>query len=445
MDVARLNFSHGDHASHARLFRLVRREARTAGRPVAVLQDLQGIKLRTGTFPGGSITLKRNQLVRLVPGTAEGAADLLHISYPHLLRDVKRGARVLIDDGLVELRVTGRQGRHLTARVLEGGRVSDRKGVNLPGTRIRMESFTRKDREDLAAGLELGVDYVAVSFVREAADIRKVRAFIQKAGADVPLIAKIEKPEAVEDIAAILEEADGIMVARGDLGVELSPEDVPLVQKDLIGRANARGRLVITATQMLESMTGHRRPTRAEAADVANAVIDGTDALMLSAETSAGRYPAEALAMMDRIVRRTEKGIAAVPSYLQGTTYSEAVARAAGEAAEAVGARYAVAFTQSGYTARLLSKYRPSVPVIAFTPSEAVRRRMSLYWGVTPMTMRVLRSTDAVFKEVDRRLLEANLAKPGDSIAIAASTPIGVDGKTNLMKLHRIQGPATSL
>lgn len=440
MDVARLNFSHGDHASHGRAFALIREAARKYDRPVAVIQDLQGIKIRTGTFEGGAITLKKGGEVAVLPGVGKGSVERIFVSYEGIVKHSRAGDRILINDGLVELKVIGKQRGVLRARVVEGGEIEDRKGVNLPGMKLPSSALTAKDRKDLLFGLTLGVDYVAISFVREAADVRKIRDFIERRGPGLPLIAKIEKPEAVDNIDAILDEAEGIMVARGDLGVEMPAEEVPLIQKMLIERANRRGRLVITATQMLESMTGHSTPTRAEATDVANAVLDGSDALMLSAETSIGKYPIPALRMMDRIVRRTENSIQAAPSYLTGGTYSEAVAEAAARAAEDVGARFVVAFTQSGYTARLLCKYRPSVPIIAFTPQERVRRRMSLYRGVMPKLMKPLRSTDEVFSEVEKTLLGEKLIRPGESIVITASAPVGGEGKTNLMKLHRAGG-----
>jgi pyruvate kinase len=440
MDVARLNFSHGDHESHHRALRAVREGAAKYGRPVAVLQDLQGIKIRTGPMRDGAVRLLKGASLEIAPGRAAGTAEKICIDYAGLARDAAVGDRLLLDDGLIELVVTGRSGRSLKARVKEGGILMDRKGVNLPGVSISASAFTPKDREDLAFGIKAGVDYVAVSFVRSAADIVKVKKYLAGQGAEIPLIAKIEKPGAVDNIGEILEEADGIMVARGDLGVELPPEDIPLIQKSLIEKANRKGRLVITATQMLESMTVHATPTRAEATDVANAVIDGTDALMLSAETSTGKYPLKALSMMDRIIRKTEQQREAVRSYMPGDSFSEALAESASSAADVTGAKFIVAFTLSGYTARLLSKVRPHAPVLAFTPREHVRRRMSLYLGVTPMIMRRLRSTDAVFSEVERALLEKRLVKPGDRIVITASTPVGVSGRTNLMKLHRIGG-----
>jgi pyruvate kinase len=440
MDVARLNFSHGDHASHKKIINAVRALSKKSGRPVAVLQDLQGIKIRTGAVQGTAMALRRGDQFTIVAGKGLCRVGNITISYTGLIKDARMGDRILLDDGLMELKVTGKSRGALRAKVVEGGVLTSHKGVNLPGMRLSAESFTAKDREDLAFGLKLGVDYVAVSFVREAKDIVKVKNYIRRAGRSVPVIAKIEKPAALKNIDAILDEADGLMVARGDLGVEVPPEEVPILQKILIERANRRGRLVITATQMLESMTAHMRPTRAEVTDVANAVIDGTDALMLSAETSTGKYPVKSLQMMDRIIKETEGAMESFSDFEARGTYSEAVAEAAVEAASDIGARYIVAFTHSGYTARLLSKYRPRVPVLAFTPSEEVMRRMSLYWGVVPMRMRLLKSTDAVFDAVETILLESGLARKGESVVITASTPIGGEGKTNIMKLHRLGG-----
>jgi pyruvate kinase len=440
MDVARLNFSHGDHEFHGRAIGLIREGARKYRRPVAILQDLQGIKIRTGKVEGGAVPLVKGQELLVSPGTGIGTREKIYISYPGLSRYAKKGDRILLDDGLMELRVTGKRKGSLVTKVREGGVLRDRKGVNLPGIRISMRSFTEKDVSDLEFGIAKGVDCVAVSFVREASDIRVVRQWLNERGHALPIIAKIEKPEALENIDRIIAEADGLMVARGDLGVEVPPEEVPLLQKMLIEKTNIKGKTVITATQMLESMTLHRRPTRAEVTDVANAVIDGTDALMLSAETSAGKYPLESLAMMDRIIRRTEAERQAMSSYVQGRSFSEAVAEAAARAAEDIGARYIVAFTQSGFTAKLLSKCRPSVPIVAFTPSEEVLRRMSLYWGVIPGFMRPLKSTDEVFQEVETVLLKEKMARKGDSVVITASTPILGAGKTNLIKLHRIGG-----
>lgn len=438
MDVARLNFSHGDHASHGRVIGLVREAARKAGKPVALLQDLQGIKIRVGLMRDGEVELKTGSTVRVFPGAGTGDADGIYITYPLLLRDARPGDRILIDDGLIQMRVVRREKTCLTARVLEGGLLRDRKGVNLPGMRISTRSFTAKDRKDLAFGLRNGVDYVAISFVRTAAEVRAVKNAVKRKGADVPVIAKIEKPEALANIDEILAVSEGIMIARGDMGVELSPEEVPLVQKDLILRANTQGKLVITATQMLESMTGHRRPTRAEAADVANAVIDGTDALMLSAETATGSHPVDAVRMMDRIVAYTEQKQGAVSSYIEASSYADALADGANQAAKDLNAEVFVAYTHSGFTARLASKFRPEMPIIAFTPDRAVMHRMSLFWGVVPRYIKPSQSIWQLMREVERSLLRERLAKKGDKAVVIAASPLSTRGKTNFMKLIEI-------
>lgn len=438
MDVARLNFSHGDYESHKKVIGFIREESKKLKKTVAILQDLQGIKIRVGLITGGSVELKKGAEILLHGGTEVSSAEHIFISYPALKKDVKIGERILFDDGLIQARITGKIRDGLRAKIIEGGILKDKKGVNLPHTKTSLSSFTDKDRKDLDFGLKMGIDYVALSFVRRAGDIRVVKEWLKKRHTTLPIIAKIEKPEALDDIDNILSEVEGIMVARGDLGVEMLPEEVPIIQKTLINRANVKGKLVITATQMLESMTEHTRPTRAEATDVANAVLDGTDALMLSAETATGKYPLEAVTMMDHIIRRTEEQRYITSQYVRGKSFSEAVADAATRAAEDIEAKYIAAFTQSGFTAKLLSKFRPRVPIMAFTHSEDVRRRMSLYWGVTPEIMRPLKSTDAVFTEVEKALVKNGLARKGDSIIITASTPILGAGKTNLMKLHTI-------
>jgi len=438
MDVARLNFSHGDYESHKKVIGFIREESKKLKKTVAILQDLQGIKIRVGFITGGSVELKKGAEILLHGGTEVSSAEHIFISYPALKKDVKTGERILFDDGLIQARITGKMRDGLRAKIIEGGILKDKKGVNLPHTKTSLSSFTDKDRKDLDFGLKMGIDYVALSFVRRAGDIRVVKEWLKKRHTTLPIIAKIEKPEALDDIDNILSEVEGIMVARGDLGVEMLPEEVPIIQKTLINRANVKGKLVITATQMLESMTEHTRPTRAEATDVANAVLDGTDALMLSAETATGKYPLEAVTMMDHIIRRTEEQRYITSQYVRGKSFSEAVADAATRAAEDIEAKYIAAFTQSGFTAKLLSKFRPRVPIMAFTHSEDVRRRMSLYWGVTPEIMRPLKSTDAVFTEVEKALVKNGLARKGDSIIITASTPILGAGKTNLMKLHTI-------
>jgi len=438
MDVARLNFSHSDHNFHRKVIETIREVSKKYSRPVAILQDLQGIKIRVGTFESGSVELQKGRRVMLLPGKGLGNQEEIFISYPALLRDAKKGDKILLDDGLIQLSVLGRTRKGLMTMVVEGGIVRDRKGVNLPGVKISLPSFTEKDEKDLQLGITIGVDYVAISFVRDARDIKRVKKWLEERGQEIPLIAKIEKPEALGNIEEILSEVYGIMVARGDLGIEVPVEEVPLIQKRLIYEANKRGKIVITATQMLESMTGHLRPTRAETTDVANAVLDGTDALMLSAETAIGRYPVETLKMMDRIVRYTEsKGETAI-SYIRGNTFAEATADASRRAAEDIKAKVLVAFTQSGFTARLLSKFRPKVPVIAYTPEEKIRNRMCLYWGVAPTIMKPPANIDQLIREVESSLIEEGIVKKGNGIVITASSPFSTLVKTNFMKLHRI-------
>lgn len=448
MDVARLNFSHGRHDEHERYISYIRKWSKRLKHPVSILQDLQGIKIRISDVENEAVTLKKGSSVALRAGRGDelSSADEIFISYPALHRDLKKGDRVLLDDGLIELAVTENRGSSVVARVREGGLLTSRKGVNLPDTSVSLSPFTEKDREDLELGLRLGVDYVALSFVISAEDIIKVKRCARRLGADIPVIAKIEKTEAVKNIDSILGLAEGIMVARGDLGVEVSPEEVPLIQKELISKANKACKLVITATQMLESMREHLRPTRAEAADVANAVIDGTDALMLSAETSTGMYPVESVMMMERIIRSTENRYIIPHHVLEGILpelsgedrASLAISEAAVHAADDVEARTIVAFTRSGFTARLVSKCRPAVPVIAFTPDIGVMRKMSLYWGVTPLFMRPLSSTDEMIRGVEQTLSRMRIARRGERIIIIASSPLKTQGKTNFMKIHRI-------
>jgi pyruvate kinase len=442
MDVARLNFSHGDHESHGKAIELIREGAARYRRPVAILQDLQGIKIRTGLMKGGAVSLRMGGEVLISPGHGVGDENKIYVSYAGLVRDAMKGDRILLDDGMIQLEVTAKGSDGLRARVVEGGVLADRKGVNLP-FRISAHGFTRKDAADLEFGLKMGVDYVALSFVRTVDDIRAVKNWLRRKNATVPLIAKIEKREALANIEGILDEVEGIMIARGDLGVEVPPEEVPVIQKRLIELSNIKGKIVITATQMLESMREHMRPTRAEAADVANAVIDGSDALMLSGETATGRYPVDSLKMMNRIIEYTEKGYPAPlsPFKVQGFSpsgFSEAVADAACRAAEDIKAKFIVAFTHSGFTARLVSKFRPKTPVVALTPGEDIRRRICIYWGVSPLLLRPLSGTDEMIREVERALLSEGLARKGDRIVITASTPVLGSGRTNLMKLHTI-------
>jgi pyruvate kinase len=449
MDVARLNFSHGTREWHGRAVKSIREAAHRRGAAVAILQDLQGPRIRVGTLPAGGVELAPDQRVRLLsePQPSLVQAGDIPVDYGKLARDVRPGAHILIDDGQIELVVERVSGTVVECTVHTGGRVTSHKGINLPGSVISEPTLSEKDRDDLRFGIAQRMDYVALSFVRSPQDIVVARELIGECGGDVPVIAKIERPEAVDCLDAILDEADGVMIARGDLGVEMGPEAVPLLQKRIIATANRRRRLVITATQMLESMTQHPGPTRAEASDVANAVFDGTDAVMLSAETAAGRYPVEAVQVMDRIVTAAEKGLTGAtaaftigPSdeHTKDVSFAEAICAAASSAAAAIGAGAIVAFSESGTTGRLLSKQRPAARIIAFTPSESVRRRMAHYWGVIPLTMRRIEQTDERVLEVDRRLKEEKLMATGDRIVIISGTLVGQPGGTNVMKLHEV-------
>jgi len=438
MNIARLNFSHGDYEAHKKRFQLIKEISTQQKIPVAMLQDLQGVKIRVGTMEGGAVELKKGKTILLSPGEGIGNQNEIFISYPFLSREVKTGDKILLDDGLIQLIVIDKIKNSLKAKIIEAGILKDRKGVNLPGIKLSVSSFTEKDEQDLIFGIKMGIDYVAISFVREAGDIIKVKEWLKKRRKYLPIIAKIEKPEALSNINEILSEVEGIMIARGDLGVEIPPEEVPLIQKSLILKANQKGKIVITATQMLESMTEHLRPTRAETTDVANAVLDGTDALMLSAETASGKYPVETLKMMDRIIRHTEHLKSVDSAYRRGNIFAEAAADAACRAAEDIHAKVLVAFTQSGFTAMLLSKLRPKVPVIAMTPNEEIMRRVNLYWGIKPMIMKLPSTTDEMITGIERVLLKEKIVKKGDNIVITSSSPLSTQSKTNFMKLHKI-------
>ncbi len=440
MDVVRLNFSHGDYKFHSETIKKIRNLSKELNRPAGILQDLQGIKLRIGDIEGGSVELKKGSRIRLFPGTGRGDSEKLYISYHRLLDDLKPGDRVLMDDGLIEIKIKEKVRGALIGEVEEGGILRSRKGVNFPHSNLKERAFTEKDMKDLEFGIHEGIDMVALSFVRDEEDILMLKNWLKKRKVSLPIIAKIEKPEAVRNIEDILDEVDGIMIARGDLGVELPPEEVPVVQKMLLKKANEKARLTITATQMLESMREHPRPTRAEASDVANAIIDGSDALMLSGETAVGRYPVESVQIMKRIIIHTERSIMpqiTTPQYEFG--FPEAISQAACTASRSINIKYIVAFTKTGFTARLLSKFRPPVSIIAFTPDPVVLRRICLYHGVIPLLMRRLNSTDKLINEVEKELLKKGLVKKQDTIIITGSLPpTYIEGKTNFMKIHRI-------
>lgn len=459
MNAARLNFSHGTHESHAAAISAIRQAAERQRVAVAIIQDVQGPRIRVGKLPDGGIEVRAGQSVCVqVVSTRSGdetaphslaqslipsSVPVIPVVYPALTRDLLPGARILINDGLVELIADRISEESIDCTVVTGGRISSHKGINLPGTDVSAPTLTDKDREDIRFGVSQGVDYVALSFVRGSEDIVAARTWLVKCGGTQPIIAKIERAEAITALDAILEQADGVMIARGDLGVEMGPEAVPVLQKHIIAEANRRRRLVITATQMLESMTQALRPTRAEASDVANAVFDGTDAVMLSAETAIGAYPIETVRVMDRIVRAAEE--AADPNVLpkrhtdvEQQPFPEAICTAASSAAKAISARAIVAFSEQGTTARLVSKQRPAPPIIAFTPFEPVRQRMALYWGVRPYTVPQIEQTDARVTEAEHRLKAEGLVMAGEKIVILSGTRVGHPGGTNLIKLHEV-------
>ncbi len=448
MNAARLNFSHGEHPVHAETYARVRAEASRRGRPVAILADLQGPKIRVGKIPEPGFELADGDTLVLAAGTDEVAARnggrvLVPTPFAPLAREVSPGETILLNDGAIELEVTAVEGAHVVTRVVCGGLLSSNKGINLPGTSLSVPALTDKDRVDLAFALELGVDLVALSFVRQPSDVLGAREIMDRQGRRCPIIAKIEKPQAIEHLDGIVEAADGIMVARGDLGVEMGPESVPILQKRVIERANASGKLVITATQMLESMITHPRPTRAEASDVANAVLDGSDALMLSGETAVGNHPSRVVQTMDRIIRSTEEAPrywASPPEDLDFPHTTNAIARAAVSCARILpDVRAIVTYTGSGGIARLVSDYRPQVPIWALTPREETYQSLALYWGVTP----VLHTPDHVdgdriFADLDAKLLSCEFFRPGDQVVIAFGHPVQAHTSVNLLKIHRL-------
>ena len=441
MDVARLNFSHGDHAWHAEVIQRIREGQARWGKPVAILQDLQGPKVRLDRFEGGGVELKTGAIFTLtsrpVLGTAAGAT----ISEPALLAELKAGDQVWLADGLVQLTVEAVEGGDARCRVTGGGPVGDHQGVVLPRVTRPVSCLTPKDREDLKFGLEHGVDYVAVSFVRSAADIQEVRRVLHEHGAELPVIAKIERAEAVTNLAGILPLVDGVMVARGDLGMEVPLEEVPLIQKEVVRQARLAKVPVIVATQMLESMVEHVRPTRAEVSDVATAIFERADAIMLSAETATGKHPVETVEVMARIAERVEQALTrpAVERRREEVSgFPQAIAEAACHAASDLGAKAIVAFTQSGSTARLISQERPEAPIIALTPSAEVQRRLALCWGVSSRLIRKVETTDEMIEEVESTLLGAGSVRPNDVLVIISGAPMWATGTTNLLKLHRV-------
>lgn len=443
VDVFRLNFSHGTQEEHTEIVARIRAVAEKMQRPVAILQDLQGPKIRVGKLAVEPIELEVGDKLTITTEDVKGEPGRVSTTYEGLPRDVTLADRVLLDDGNIELVVREVYGTDVMCEVVVGGALKSNKGINLPGVKVSAPSLTSKDREDLALGIELGVDYIALSFVREPDDVREVQHIIARAEKDIPVIAKLERSEAIDHLDEIIEIADGVMVARGDLGVEISPEAVPVIQKRVISAANRAGVLVITATQMLESMTDNPRPTRAEASDVANAIFDGTDAVMLSGETAIGKYPVQTVQMMARIIETAEESVELDPPILSlkantPLSFPDAIGQAAAAVSAAVSPKAIVAFTQSGSTARLISKRRPRTPIIAFTPSEHLCRQLGLWWGVDPRQITLIDDTDRMVAEVEARLLVEGNVRVGDTLVILAGAPITARAETNLLKLHRV-------
>lgn len=442
MDVARLNFSHGSRADHAEAYRLVRDTAERTGNAVGVLADLQGPKIRLGCFSGGTAVWEPGRQVVITTEEVLGTADRVCTTYHELPNDVGPGDRLLVDDGRIVLEVRAVQGAEVRCTVLEGGEVSDHKGLSMPGVRVSVPVLSGKDADDLAFALSLGVDLVALSFVRSARDAEPVRRLMDAAGGRIPVIAKVERPEAVDELAEIVEAFDGLMVARGDLGVEMPLEQVPIVQKHAVAMCREVAKPCIVATQMLDSMMEHARPTRAEASDVANAVLDGADAVMLSGETSVGRFPVEAVATMARIVETVDAGPFEVPALLhRPRTKGGAISQAAKEVGEVLGAGALVCFTQSGDTVRRLARFRSRLPLLAFTPERSVRRQLALTWGVRTFLVPPVRNTDEMVAQVQEVLLSLDLLAEGDQVVIVGGSPPGVPGSTNALRVWRLGDP----
>jgi pyruvate kinase len=447
VDVFRLNFSHGTPEDRQRIITTVRDTAMAIGRYVPIIGDIQGPKIRIGDVDG-VLHLQNGQTFVITTETVRG--DIQHVSTPFtpLPREVQIGHRILINDGLVELVVTSLDAASVTTRVVHGGPISSKKGMNLPDSELTIPAITDKDREDVKFAVDHGLDYIAASFIRRRSDIEDLRELLRECGgSELNVIAKLEKPQAIANLEDILDVSDGVMVARGDLGVEMPPEDVPIVQKRILSEASRWGRFAITATQMLESMTTASRPTRAEASDVANAIFDGSDAVMLSAETASGLYPVEAVQMMARIVAAAEANRELQPfkrdpfrKSTETDEFTDALAGAANYAAEQLDAKFIVVFTQTGFAARLMSKFRPRPPIIALTPSSWVARRMNILWGVQPLVLKDAGEFhEQIVDRVDDYLLSRDMVSPGDRLVILMGSPLYQRAKTNLLRVHRVR------
>jgi pyruvate kinase len=442
MNVARLNFSHGTYEEHGDVIRTIRSLSRTMNRSIGILIDLQGPKIRVGKLENGEpVRLKRNATFSITSRPVPGTAELVCTTYRHLADDVKKGDTVLLDDGLIRLEVKKKRERTVVCRVVNGGYLREKKGINLPGVHVSAPSLTEKDKRDVNFGIKNGVDFFALSFVRTAEDLNQIKGILKKQGSDIPVIAKIEKPEAIQNLDDILAVTDGIMVARGDLGVELRPEQIPTIQKHIIQAATRMNKPVITATQMLETMCTNPVPTRAEASDVANAILDGTDAVMLSGETASGRYPVKAVRMMVKIAREVERSpfmkynipFERDPSDL----VPHAVAQSAVNILHEIDGNSIVVFSVSGNTSKQISKQRPSNPVYAFTSSKATYNRLSLLWGITPMYISNIKDARRLVQASENRLIEKKLVKEGDLIVLVIGMGLK-QGSTNMVKIHRV-------
>jgi pyruvate kinase len=440
MDIARLNLSHGSHSDHEEVYRQVRKAADDQGRAVGVLVDLQGPKIRLGRIAAGPVLLARGDEFTITTDDVPGSKALVSTTYDGLPGDVRPGLQILVDDGRVCLEVVAVDGPRVRTKVIEGGTVSDNKGINVPGAALSVPAMSEKDFEDLRWGLRVGADMIALSFVRSPEDYDAVSKVMDEEGRRVPVIAKIEKPQAVERLQEIIDAFDGVMIARGDLGVEMPLEQVPLVQKRAISLARRNAKPVIVATQMLESMIGASRPTRAEVSDCANAVLDGADALMLSGETSVGLYPSGAVATMARIICTVEdQALDTIPAIIgKPRTKGGAIAHAAAEVGADLGARYLVAFTETGDSARRLSRYRSAIPLLAFTPVESTRSQLALTWGVETFLVAPVSHTDQMVRQVDRALLDLDRCRKGELVVIVGGSPPGIAGSTNTLRVHRI-------
>jgi pyruvate kinase len=443
MNVARLNFSHGSHEEHAARIANIRQAAEETGKQVAILLDTKGPEIRTGLLAVDAVELQEGGTIVLTTEEVLGTAERVSITYADLPRDVKKGDTILIDDGLIGLTVEAVQGHEIVCRIKNGGTLKSKKGVNVPGVKINLPGITEKDAQDIEFGIRQGVDFIAASFVRKASDILEIREILERHGVRIDIIAKIENQEGVDNVDEILAVSDGLMVARGDLGVEIPAEEVPLVQKKLIKKCNELGKPVITATQMLDSMQRNPRPTRAEASDVANAIFDGTDAIMLSGETAAGRYPVESVETMNRIALRAEqelnyREILYNQALQKQVTITDAISQAVANAALDLDAAAVITATESGHTARMVSKYRPKAPIVAVTPHADVVRRLALVNGVYPVLGPMANTTDEMLEMSVQQALEAGFVRHGDLVVITAGVPVREVGTTNLMKIHVI-------